>query len=210
VTGYVKITVPSAAATLVLARLLPAFLARHPRVQMDVCIDDHFVDIVSGGYAAGMRLVESIDRDMVHVRLSAACRVVVAGAPSYLERRGVPQKPLDLLQHEIASACGSLGVRSPSLGARTWQKDLARAGARPDQHERTVAATRACPCGRRADLRARARFYASRAARRSRPPFERSSTLHASSSPRSQRREDFLNGPCSSCAFRSRAGGLSF
>jgi DNA-binding transcriptional LysR family regulator len=65
-----------------------------------VCVDDHFVDIVGEGYDAGIRLVEAIDRDMIHVRLLGECRLVVAGAPSYFKRRGVPQKPEDLLQHE--------------------------------------------------------------------------------------------------------------
>jgi DNA-binding transcriptional LysR family regulator len=100
VSGRVKITVPAAAAPLVLARLLPRFVAQHPRVEVDVSVDDGFVDMVSQGYDAGIRLVEAIDRDMVHVRLSPPCRVVVAGAPRYFKRRGVPQVPEDLLQHD--------------------------------------------------------------------------------------------------------------
>ncbi len=100
VSGRVKISVPSAAVPLVLARLLPRFIDRHPNVEVDVCVDDGFVDIVSEGYDAGVRLVEAIDRDMVHVRLSPPCRVVVAGAPTYFKRRGVPQKPQELLQHD--------------------------------------------------------------------------------------------------------------
>jgi DNA-binding transcriptional LysR family regulator len=110
VTGRVKLTVPTAAVPLVLARLLPAFIERYPKVETDVCVDDHFVDIVSGGYDAGVRLVEAIDRDMVHVRVSPACRLVVAGAPSYLKRRGAPQKPPDLLQHDC------IGVRLARSG----------------------------------------------------------------------------------------------
>ncbi len=79
---------------------MPRFIERHPNVEVDVCVDDGFVDIVSEGYDAGVRLVEAIDRDMVHVRLSPPCRVVVAGAPSYFKRRGVPQKPQELLAHD--------------------------------------------------------------------------------------------------------------
>ena len=100
VSGRVKITVPSAAVALVLARVLPRFVTRHSSVEVDVCVDDGFVDMVSQRYDAGIRLVEAIARDMVHVRLSPPCRVVVAGAPSYFKRRGVPQKPQDLLQHD--------------------------------------------------------------------------------------------------------------
>jgi DNA-binding transcriptional LysR family regulator len=100
VTGRVRLTVPTAAVTLVLARLLPRFVARHPKVEVEVRVDDRIVDTVAEGFDAGIRLIESIDRDMVHVRLSPPARIVVVGAPSYLERRGVPQKPADLLQHE--------------------------------------------------------------------------------------------------------------
>ncbi len=100
VTGRVRLTVPTAAVTLVLARLLPKFVERHPKVEVEVRVDDRIVDTVAEGLDAGIRLIESIDRDMVHVRLSPPARVVVAGAPSYLERRGVPQKPADLLRHD--------------------------------------------------------------------------------------------------------------
>ena len=100
VSGRVKLTVPAAAVPLVLARLLPKFVALHPNVEVDVSVDDRFVDMVAEGFDAGIRLVESIDRDMVHVRLSPRCRIVVAGAASYFKRRGIPQKPEDLLQHD--------------------------------------------------------------------------------------------------------------
>jgi DNA-binding transcriptional LysR family regulator len=110
ITGRVKLTVPTAAGSLILTRLLPTFIARYPRVEVDVCVDDHGVDVVAEGYDAGIRLVEAIDRDMVHVRLSPACRVVVAGSPAYLKRCGSPQKPPDLLKH----AC--IGLRFTRSG----------------------------------------------------------------------------------------------
>ena len=66
----------------------------------EVRVEDRLVNTVAEGLDAGTRLVESLDRDMVHVRLSTSCRVVVVAAPSYLERRGIPQKPADLLQHD--------------------------------------------------------------------------------------------------------------
>lgn len=53
-------------------------------MEVDVCIEDRFVNIVQDGLDAGIRLVEAIDRDMVHVRLSGACRVVVAAGVGLL------------------------------------------------------------------------------------------------------------------------------
>jgi DNA-binding transcriptional LysR family regulator len=100
VTGRLKLSVPNAAVELVLSRLVPRFVERYPSVELDVRVENRFVDIVASGLDAGIRLVEAIDRDMVHVRLSGPARVVVVGAPSYLKRKGVPEKPTDLLQHD--------------------------------------------------------------------------------------------------------------
>lgn len=100
VTGRVRLTVPSAAVTLILAELIPRFLAKYPKVEVEAHVDDRLVNLVAGKFDAGIRLIEAIDRDMVHVRLTPPTRVIVAGAPSYLEKRGVPLKPEDLLHHD--------------------------------------------------------------------------------------------------------------
>lgn len=100
VTGRVRLTVPSAAVTLILAELIPRFLAKYPKVEVEAHVDDRLVNLVAGKFDAGIRLIEAIDRDMVHVRLTPPTRVVVVGAPSYLEKRGVPLKPKDLLHHD--------------------------------------------------------------------------------------------------------------
>lgn len=119
VTGRVRLSVPTAAVSLVLARLLPRFLERYPKVDVDVRVEDRLVDMVTEGLDAGIRLIEAIDRDMVHVRLSGAARIVVVGAPSYLARRGVPQKPEDLLEHDC------IGVRFAATGD-PWAWELER------------------------------------------------------------------------------------
>jgi DNA-binding transcriptional LysR family regulator len=100
ITGRVRLTVPTVAVPLVLGTLLPRFVERHPRAEVDVHVEDRLVDMVAEQMDAGIRLVEAIDRDMVLVRLTAPCRIVVVGAPAYLRRRGVPQKPADLLRHD--------------------------------------------------------------------------------------------------------------
>ena len=64
------------------------------------------------------RCVEALERDMVQVRLTDAFRFVVVGAPSYLERYGVPQKPEDLLKTEVligATAPGSTTADFPAM-----------------------------------------------------------------------------------------------
>jgi len=116
VTGRVRLSVPSVAVELVLARVLPRFAERHPRVEVEVQVENRFVDVVGEGLDAGIRLSEAIEHDMVQVRLTEPGRFVVVGAPSYLARRGAPQKPQDLAQH----AC--LGIRAAMTGARyAWE-----------------------------------------------------------------------------------------
>lgn len=125
VMGRVRLTVPSAAVTLVLADLVPRFVAKYPKVEVEAHVDDRLVDSVAGEFDAGIRLIEAIDRDMVHVRLTAATRVVVVGAPSYLERKGVPQKPEDLLLHDCIcirrSPTGEAWPWELVRGRRTWR-----------------------------------------------------------------------------------------
>jgi DNA-binding transcriptional LysR family regulator len=116
ITGRVRLSVPSVAVALVLARLLPRFAERHPRVELEVLVENRFVNIVAEGVDAGIRLTESIERDMVQVRLTGAGRFVVAAAPAYLARRGTPEKPQDLLQHDC------ICVRTASTGSRyAWE-----------------------------------------------------------------------------------------
>jgi DNA-binding transcriptional LysR family regulator len=109
--GRLKLTVPDVAVPLVITPVLPVLRARHPRVEVEVVAENHFVDIVAEGYDAGIRLHEALERDMVQVRLTPPFRFVVVAAPAYLEKHGTPQKPEDLLRHECFT------VRFPSSGA---------------------------------------------------------------------------------------------
>jgi DNA-binding transcriptional LysR family regulator len=125
VTGRVRLTVPAMAVPVVITPLLPKLLARHPKLEVEVNVDDRLVDIVSEGFDAGIRLTESIERDMVQVRLSGTRRFIVVGAPAYLERRGTPQKPKDLLGHDCISArlgsTGALYQWELERGKQSWR-----------------------------------------------------------------------------------------
>lgn len=125
VTGRVRLSVPTAAVTLVVARLLPRFIERYPKVEVEVQVENRFVNIVAEGLDAGIRLSEAIERDMVQVRLTDPGRFVVAGAPSYLARRGTPERPQDLLQHDClcirASPSGARYAWELERGRKTWR-----------------------------------------------------------------------------------------
>jgi DNA-binding transcriptional LysR family regulator len=105
--------------------VLPVFRARHPRIEVEIDVEDRFVDIVAEGYDAGVRLSESIERDMVQVRLTDSFRFVVVGAPNYLQKHGRPEKPEDLLRHDCitfrAKSSGSLYAWELERGRKTWR-----------------------------------------------------------------------------------------
>jgi DNA-binding transcriptional LysR family regulator len=117
--------VPRAAFSFVIGPALPKFRERHPRIEVEVVFDDRMVDIVGGGFDAGIRLAEYVQRDMVGVRLTDAFRFVVVGGPRYLDARGTPQRPEDLLQHECltfrSETTGSLYAWELERGRRSWR-----------------------------------------------------------------------------------------
>jgi len=125
IVGRVRLSVPRVAVPFVIDPVLPTFRARHPRVEVEVAIDERFVDIVAEGYDAGVRLSEAIERDMVQVRLTDAFRFVVVGAPDYLARHGTPERPEDLLRHECitfrSKTTGALYAWEFERGRRTWR-----------------------------------------------------------------------------------------
>ena len=123
--GRVRLSVPRTAVPFVIAPVVPTFRARHPRVEVEVVIEERLVDIVAEGYDAGVRLSEAIERDMVQVRLTDAFRFVVVGAPGYLARHGTPQRPEELLRHECitfrSQTTGALYAWELERGRRTWR-----------------------------------------------------------------------------------------
>ena len=123
--GRLKLSVPRAAVPFLITPVLPAFRTRYPRVEVDVVVEERLVDIVADGYDAGVRLSETLERDMVQVRLSDAFRFVVVGAPAYLEKHGTPERPEDLLRHECivlrSQTTGAVYAWELERGRRTWR-----------------------------------------------------------------------------------------
>jgi DNA-binding transcriptional LysR family regulator len=97
--GRIRLNVPSDAASLLVGPVLPAFVDRYPDVEVCLAVSNRLIDVVEGGFDAGVRYGGSVPEDMVAQRLSADIRWVVAGAPSYLERFGEPRRPEDLRRH---------------------------------------------------------------------------------------------------------------
>jgi len=100
VQGTFRLTVGRSVVPFVVEPVLGPLLAAHPRLSVEISVDDRLVDIVKDGFDAGIRLEEAIVPDLMAVRLLPAFRLVIAGAPSYFEKHGRPRRPRDLLAHD--------------------------------------------------------------------------------------------------------------
>lgn len=82
-----------------LVPLLPAFLDRYPKLELDLQLTPRWVDLVEEGFDAAIRTLRPQDEALIarplltqHYRLCAA--------PAYLARHGVPRQPADLASHQ--------------------------------------------------------------------------------------------------------------
>ncbi|MES0097247.1 LysR family transcriptional regulator [Mesorhizobium sp. M0019] len=108
--GNLRLTVPRTAAHLALTPRLSAFAAAYPDIVLEIVIEDRFTDVVEGGFDAGVRLGESLQRDMIAVRIGPDLRGAVVGAPAYFETMPKPQHPRDLAAHRCIRFRFSSGI----------------------------------------------------------------------------------------------------
>ena len=80
--------------------LLAQFIARYPDIKLELYFDDGFANIIEGGFDAGIRMGDSVARDMVSTPISIPLRMAIVASPKYLKRKGVPLKLEDLKAHD--------------------------------------------------------------------------------------------------------------
>ena len=119
VRGLLKLNVTGAVMVDILPPLLDRFLLLHPNVRLEVMVDDRLVDIVAAGCDAGIRYGEHLALDMIAVPIGPSWQTLAyAAAPSYLEKRGTPLTPSDLLSHD----CIRLRFSSGTLAAWDFER----------------------------------------------------------------------------------------
>lgn len=107
--GVLKVAAPLPIGVHVLARALPRFRERHPKVMVDLRLGDRVVDIVEEGIDVAIRVGELTDSRLISKRL-APHRLCAFASPDYLADRGVPELPEHLDRHEC------VGFRYQSTG----------------------------------------------------------------------------------------------
>jgi DNA-binding transcriptional LysR family regulator len=113
--GLLRINANKAGAALLLREVVPAFLARHPRVELDLVTEGRLVDIVEAGFDAGVRLAEAVPQDMIAFPIGGDVRFVAVASPNYLAGRDPPSAPDDLGRHRC------IRQRLPSGKLYRWE-----------------------------------------------------------------------------------------
>ena len=97
--GQVRLTLSDHALQTVVWPKLKPVLAAYPEISLELSVDNGFRNIVEDGFDAGIRLGESLEQDMIAVRIGPDWRMVAVASPSYFAAQGMPAHPQDLIGH---------------------------------------------------------------------------------------------------------------
>lgn len=97
--GLLRLSTPVAFGRLHVAPRIPAFLNHYRDVNVDLVMNDAFVDLVGEGLDLAIRVGDLADPSLIAKPIGMTRRVTVAAA-SYLERRGIPATPAELACHD--------------------------------------------------------------------------------------------------------------
>ncbi|HMA14785.1 MAG TPA: LysR family transcriptional regulator [Kiloniellaceae bacterium] len=113
--GLLKLNAPMSFGFLHLGAAIPAFHQRYPQIRVDAAMNDRFVDLVEEGYDVAIRIGALRDSSLIARRV-APSRTVLCASPDYLERRGRPRQPGDLVRHDCL-------IYANSANPREWTVD---------------------------------------------------------------------------------------
>ena len=109
--GTVRITASEYAAESILWPKLAMGLRAYPDVKVEIVSDNGFVDIAAQGLDAGVRLGESVEKDMIAIRIGPDQRLVPVGSPAYFTTHPIPATPPDL----VGQSCINLRLVSSGV-----------------------------------------------------------------------------------------------
>lgn len=114
--GTVRINCSEYAAESVVWPKLAKVLPDYPDITVEIFIQHSFADIAAERFDAGVRLGESLEKDMIAVRIAPDDRLLAVGSPSYFDRHPIPLTPRDLTAH----ACVNLRLATRG-GLYAWE-----------------------------------------------------------------------------------------
>ncbi|HBO37659.1 MAG TPA: LysR family transcriptional regulator [Pasteurellaceae bacterium] len=84
----------------VLGEKFERFMQCYPEVNLELVVENRFIDIVAERFDAGIRLGCDVAKDMIAVRISEDMHMCTVASPDYLAKYGTPQTPYDLTEHQ--------------------------------------------------------------------------------------------------------------
>lgn len=114
--GELRVGMPASFGVREIVPLMPAFLARHPLLKVNLLMSDQRRDTIKEGADVTLRLGELADSTAT-ARTIGRTQRLIAASPAYLKARCVPQSPADLLTHDII-----VGPAGTSAGTWTFEK----------------------------------------------------------------------------------------
>ena len=112
-TGRLRVSADVTLTSLHLMPRLPAFLAAHPKLSVDLVINDRAIGLIEEGVEVGLCYGPLRNSSLVGRRVATTRRLVL-GAPDYFDRAGVPMAPAELTEHEAVIYTEDRG------GTDTW------------------------------------------------------------------------------------------
>ncbi|MEM1253573.1 MAG: LysR family transcriptional regulator [Cyanobacteria bacterium P01_H01_bin.21] len=109
--GALRINAPMTFGTLHLAPVLAEFMTQYPGVQMQLTLEDRFIDPLAEGFDLTLRIAQPETSPRLVIHQLAQLRLLLCAAPSYLEQQGTPKSAQDLSQHSCL-AYGELASRN--------------------------------------------------------------------------------------------------
>lgn len=97
--GLVRITTSRHAADTIIWPAVDRVMKRYPDIEVELSIDGALTNIVTDRFDAGVRLGESVEKDMIALSIGPDLRMAVVAAPDYFQDHRIPQQPRDLTNH---------------------------------------------------------------------------------------------------------------
>ena len=97
--GTLRINTGPRAARQIMTPIILEYLRRYPEMKVEIITEGRLVDIIVDGFDAGVRPANRVPQDMIAIPIGPDQRFAVVGSPAYLEERGKPRTPRDLLVH---------------------------------------------------------------------------------------------------------------
>jgi DNA-binding transcriptional LysR family regulator len=125
--GKLRVSMPHDFANFGMSPLLATFMERYPAVSLELDLSPRRVDLVAENFDVAIRMGDLPEDSTLNARRVVINRLNLYAAPSYLARRGIPEHPDDLAQHDLLCILSRTGGPVPWIlqrGKVRWERTL--------------------------------------------------------------------------------------